>query len=151
VIYCFQLLLSNSTCAATRRQEDPGRAVQVASIKTRAETSARPWLQHLKLDYHELLSNFAFNFSLHRYTQATDYSAWDLWTPSDDEVGRGRYRSPRHRMPYNSRNEGLKCVSMTWRVVFAGPCSADDPWMQYTPNNPAFKAGAYTRPLFDLT
>ena len=33
--------------------------------------------------------------------QATDYSAWDLWTPSDDE---------------------------------------DDPWMQYMPNNPAFKA-----------
>ena len=33
--------------------------------------------------------------------QATDYSAWDLWTPSDDE---------------------------------------EDPWMQYMPNNPAFKA-----------
>ena len=33
--------------------------------------------------------------------RATDYDAWDLWTPSDDE---------------------------------------DDPWMQYTPENPAFKA-----------
>jgi hypothetical protein len=33
--------------------------------------------------------------------QSTDYGAWDLWTPSDDE---------------------------------------DDPWMQYMPNNPAFKA-----------
>ena len=36
-----------------------------------------------------------------RRQQATDYNAWDLWTPSDDE---------------------------------------DDPWMKYTPNNPAFKA-----------
>ena len=33
--------------------------------------------------------------------RATDYDAWDLWTPSDDE---------------------------------------DDPWMKYTPENPAFKA-----------
>lgn len=33
--------------------------------------------------------------------RATDYDAWDLWTPSDDE---------------------------------------DDPWMRYTPENPAFKA-----------
>ena len=33
--------------------------------------------------------------------KGTDYGAWDLWTPSDDE---------------------------------------DDPWMSYTPNNPAFKA-----------
>ena len=32
---------------------------------------------------------------------ATDYTSWDLWTPSDDE---------------------------------------DDPWMKYTPDNPAFKA-----------
>jgi len=38
---------------------------------------------------------------LERRSRSTDYSAWDLWTPSDDE---------------------------------------DDPWMQYMPNDPAFKA-----------
>jgi len=30
-------------------------------------------------------------------------------------VGPDRYCSPRHRMTFNSRNEGSKCVSMTWR------------------------------------
>jgi len=31
-----------------------------------------------------------------------------------DAVWPGRHCSPRHRMPFNSRNEGSKCVSMTW-------------------------------------
>jgi hypothetical protein len=37
----------------------------------------------------------------------------------DDVAGNepGRYCSPRHRIPYNPRYEGRKCVSMTWRAV----------------------------------
>ena len=32
----------------------------------------------------------------------------------DALVGPGIYCSPRHRMPFNPRNEGSKCVWMTW-------------------------------------
>ena len=32
----------------------------------------------------------------------------------DALVGPGRYCSPRHRMPFYPRNEGSKCVWMTW-------------------------------------
>ena len=39
-------------------------------------------------------------------------------------LGPGRYCSPRHRMPSNSRNEGSQCVSMTWRGIFACPWPA---------------------------
>jgi len=35
--------------------------------------------------------------------------------------GSGRYCSPRHGMPWNSRNEGSKCVSVTWRATSARP------------------------------
>jgi hypothetical protein len=38
--------------------------------------------------------------------------------------GHGMYYSPRHAIPSNSRHEGLKCVSMTWRAIFACPYSA---------------------------
>ena len=37
--------------------------------------------------------------------------------------GGGRYRSPHHRMLFNSRNEGSKRASMTWRVNSACPRS----------------------------
>jgi len=37
------------------------------------------------------------------------------------EVGHGRCCSPRHRMPFDSRDEDSKCVSMTWRAMFARP------------------------------
>ena len=33
-----------------------------------------------------------------------------------------RYCSPHHRMPFDSRNEGSKRASMTWRVTCFGPC-----------------------------
>ena len=29
----------------------------------------------------------------------------------------------RHGMPVNSRNEGSKCVLMTWRAISGRPCS----------------------------
>ena len=38
------------------------------------------------------------------------------------EVRPGGYCAPRHRMPFNFlRNDGSKCVSMTWRAMFACP------------------------------
>jgi hypothetical protein len=33
--------------------------------------------------------------------------------------------SPHHGMRFTSRNDGLKCVSMTWRAISAGPDPAD--------------------------
>jgi hypothetical protein len=42
-----------------------GRAVQVDPIKP---TLTAPGLQRLKLKYYEVLSSFAFNFNLRRYT-----------------------------------------------------------------------------------
>ena len=57
-MYCFQILLSNSTRA---------RAVQVDSIKSRLE-SKRLWSQRLKVQYDELLSTVAFKFNLRRYS-----------------------------------------------------------------------------------
>ena len=38
-----------------------------------------------------------------------------------EEVGRGSDCSPRRRMPYDSINEGSKCVSMTWRATPGRP------------------------------
>ena len=35
--------------------------------------------------------------------------------------GSGTHCSPRHGMPFNSRNEGSQRVSMTWRAVSARP------------------------------
>jgi len=44
-----------------------GRAVQVDSIKPKLKASGN---KRLKLKYDELLSNFAFNFNLRRFTTA---------------------------------------------------------------------------------
>ena len=43
--------------------------------------------------------------------------------PLEDVVGNepGRYYSPRHMVPFNSRNEGSKCATMTWRAIYARP------------------------------
>jgi len=35
----------------------------------------------------------------------------------DLRPGPARYCSPRHRKPFESRNEGSQCVSMTWRAI----------------------------------
>ena len=37
----------------------------------------------------------------------------------------GRSRSPNHRMPSNSRNEGAKCVRLTWQAACGGPWAMD--------------------------
>ena len=41
------------------------------------------------------------------------------------KVGHGRHCSPRHGMQSNSRNEGSKCVSMTWRASSSRPYPKD--------------------------
>jgi len=37
--------------------------------------------------------------------------------PPRHAPGPPKYCLPRHRMPVNSRNEGSKCVSITWRAM----------------------------------
>ena len=48
-----------------------GRAAQVASINTRAESPA--WFQRLQLEHDEPLSNHAFTFILRPYSEGVDY------------------------------------------------------------------------------
>ena len=45
----------------------------------------------------------------------------DLESDGGRGLGSGRHYSPRHGMPLNSRNEGSKGVSMTWRAISARP------------------------------
>ena len=66
------------------------------------------------------LANFAFNFILRLYitahalaSPALDKDYYKVWTglksffTGRDEAGPVRCRSPRHRMPFNSRNKVL--------------------------------------------
>ena len=52
--------------------------MQVDSIKTCVDSAYVVCNQRLKLEYHELLSMFAFNFNLRRYTEAGGYSDDDF-------------------------------------------------------------------------
>ena len=70
---CFQVLLSSSTCAATTRsgstptsRTTPGKAVHVDPIKPMLKP---PETKRLKLKCDILLSTFAFNFNLRRYSE----------------------------------------------------------------------------------
>ena len=83
-----------------------------------------PMVSALKLQYDETLSNFAFN--LRRYNEEGEAAArggcllphwlaaaggvWVLKGSESNRVGPGGYRSPRHRVLINSRDEGLQCV-----------------------------------------
>ena len=53
------------------------------------------------------------------------------WSEAAAGIGRGRAchiaHSPRHEMPFSSRNEGSKCVSITRRAIFGGLYSLVDP------------------------
>jgi hypothetical protein len=40
-------------------------------------------------------------------------------------VGPGGHRSPHHRVPFNSRDKGATCVSLTWLAVGARPYAVD--------------------------
>ena len=57
------------TAALQQHRDEPGRAVQVDSIKTRVESAfGHLWFQRLKLKHDEPLSNFAFNCNLRHYS-----------------------------------------------------------------------------------
>jgi len=70
---CFQLLLSNSTCAATARvlHQRHGEAVQVEPIKLMLKAPGTKRTKRLELNYYNLLSSFAFKFNLRRYVMET--------------------------------------------------------------------------------
>jgi len=117
----FQTLLLIFSCGATARRGRGGAAadrrpgarygtaVQVDRFKIRVESAYGVCNQRLKLQYAEMLSNFAFDFSLRRYKMGTERSSLDTNLTEEKEAheaGTHGWCSPRHRMPYNSRNEG---------------------------------------------
>jgi hypothetical protein len=55
----------------------------------------------LKLRYDDPLPNFPFNFNWRRFNLAAARAA---------AAGTHRWCSPRHRMPFDSRTEGSKCI-----------------------------------------
>jgi hypothetical protein len=60
-------------------------------------TLKAPGSKRLKLKYNKLLSSFAFKFNLHRYTKVATQFNQDAAAVLLEEVGPGRYCSPRHR------------------------------------------------------
>jgi hypothetical protein len=81
-----------------RSLSELGGVVRVDPIKP---TLKAPGTMRLTLKHGKLLSSFAFNFNLHRYSSVAHMR------PS--RVGSGRLCSPRHRLQNKSRNQGLKC------------------------------------------
>ena len=68
----------------SRSGDHRGRAVQVGPIKP---TLQAPGAKHLKLTYDKMLSSFAFNFNLRRYTAGTTAAAMtNVITAIDQEV-----------------------------------------------------------------
>jgi len=58
--------------------------------------------------------------------------------PVDDVAGNGpgRYCSPRHTMPMNSRHDDSICLSMMWRAIFAFPyCEGGGASLRLEPGN----------------
>ena len=80
--------------------EDKKTEVREKVVEMMREKERRERARELYAKYQEKLGSRPDAFAARRST-ATDYTSWDLWTPSDDE---------------------------------------EDPWMKYTPDNPAFKA-----------
>jgi len=64
--------------------------VQLDIIKTRVESSARPWSQRLKLRYDEPLSNLVFEIHLRRYNEDKDEGGMHSADDWLHEVGRCR-------------------------------------------------------------
>jgi hypothetical protein len=59
--------------------------------------------------YDKLLSSLAFKFNLRHYiTERIQGQSDEVHRLT--EVGTDEEYSPRHRMPFNSRNESSKCV-----------------------------------------
>ena len=88
--------------------------MQLESSPTHVETA---WSQRLKQSTRQLLSNFAFKLTLRRYRKVVwashhsiiEIASGRIWHHVGLQwVGPGRYCSPRHVMPFNTRNEGPK-------------------------------------------
>jgi hypothetical protein len=66
-------------------------------------------------------------------------------------VGPGGHRSPHHRVPFNSRDKGATCVSLTWLAVGARPYAVDlsqpriDAWN--SDNLPIYEPGLDAGPV----
>jgi hypothetical protein len=77
-----------------------------------------------KLKYNESPSNFAYDFNLRCYNTAIVRMILERAprTAVDHVVGPGRKGSPRVWIPFYSRSEGSKHVSMTWRAWAWAPC-----------------------------
>ena len=63
--------------------------MQVDSFKTRVESAHRFSSQRLKLEYHKMLSLFAFKFNLRQYTQEIIAKCKAKWgrSPENPKVG----------------------------------------------------------------
>jgi len=57
-------------------------------------------------------------------------------------------RSPRHRMPWNSRKEGSKCVSMAWRATSAGPYRSNYKQARHRQQALVIAPGRHSSPRF---
>ena len=65
--------LRGGEAAGALQRRDMERAAKVGQCRLTESkpvlTAQRLWFQHLNLEYHESLSNFAFKFNLRRYTK----------------------------------------------------------------------------------
>jgi len=87
-----------------------GEAVQVEPMKSKLKA---PGAKRLKLKYYNLLSNFAFNLNMRRYTEVQNQA---------DAAGLIQCEtwqcSPRHRVTSNSRNQGSNVVDDSARCHY---------------------------------
>ena len=83
----------------------PGMPVPIDPIKPELKP---PGTKRLKLKCDALLSTSAFKFKLRRYTLETLVLILQYVARKQFAVGPGRYCSPRHRMPFDPGNDGLK-------------------------------------------
>ena len=78
-------------------------------LETRVEHT---WFQRVKLNYDRLLSSLAFNFNSRPFCKPASRVGlgWNFvgctGVVNDESGGAWRILSPRHRMPFNSINEG---------------------------------------------
>jgi len=82
------------------------------------------WKPGAGIIHQTVLENYAFPGGLMIGTDSHTPNAGGLGMCAigvGGAVGQDIYRSPRHRLTSNSREEGSKCVSMTWREISVRP------------------------------
>ena len=84
--------------------------MQVEPMKSKLKA---PGAKRLRLNYYNLLSNFAFNLNMRRYTEVQNQA--DAAGVIQCETWQC---SPRHRVTFNSRNEGLNVVDDSARCPY---------------------------------